>query len=125
MTPIFRQLPILMLPAMLAACEPPLDGPAHACPEISEQDYQAAITAGAASARASLSADGIGSVSESGSKQCVTYQTALKTCRRPVDFVIRYTLADGMVRYVRVAKGEAYRFNIHARPTSCEIIASR
>lgn len=116
----------LALAALLAACGPtyaPPNAPAIPCPQISAQEYDAAIAAGAARATASISANGMVAMETGpGSVHCATYQSSMRPCRRPVDFVIRYTLASGEVVHVRVPAGDQYRFRVQAQPTTCEIV---
>lgn len=117
---------ILALAAALGACGPryaPPDAPAIACPQISAADYDAAIAAGAARASATIYQSGIVSMETgAGIVHCATYRSAMRPCQRPVDFVIRYTLASGDVLHVRVPAGEQYRFRVQAQPTPCEIV---
>ncbi|HWK35044.1 hypothetical protein [Sphingomonas sp.] len=95
------------------------------CPEISAADYAAAIARGATSATASISASGTASITTGpGIVHCATYPGALKPCRRPTDYVIRYALPDGRTVHVMVAAGQQYRFRVGATPTTCEIVGS-
>lgn len=114
----------------LASCGPayaPPDAPVRACPAITADEYQAAKEAGAAYATAKVRADGaVFLTTGPGVTHCATYKTGtMKPCRRPVDFVICYELADGSLAYVMVPKGETYRFNIHRGPIHCEILEGR
>lgn len=111
----------------LAGCGPayaPADAPAHACPGISAEEYSAAKAAGAASGTAKVKADGsVWVTTGPGVVHCATFKgSAMKPCRRPNDFVIRYEFADGSVQHVKVPKGETYRFNISRGPMHCEIL---
>jgi hypothetical protein len=117
---------MLLLAAALGACGPsyaPPNAPAIACPQISAAGYDAAIAAGAARASATINPNGMVSMETGpGSVHCATYRSSMRPCRRPVDFVIRYTLASGDVLHVRVPAGEQYRFRVQAQPTPCEIV---
>lgn len=107
----------------LSACEPAMTGSAKPCEAISEANYRAALAAGAASGSATIHPDGRVSLETAGIEHCAKYKGKLKVCRRPYDYVIRYTLADGSTHFVKVPAGERYRFNVHARPTTCEILS--
>jgi hypothetical protein len=122
-----RKLTVLGLFSVgLAACGPsyaPPDAPARACPQISAAEYEAAIAAGAASATATIAEDGVVSIRTGpGVVHCATYASAMRPCRRPNDFVIKYQLSDGEVVYNLVPAGKQYRFRAAAQPTSCEIV---
>ena len=110
----------------LVACGPnyaPPNAPARACPQISVAEYDAAIAGGAASATATISASGMISMQAGpGIVHCATYQSSMRPCRRPNDFVIRYSLADGEQIFVRVPAQKQYRFRVQAQPTPCEIV---
>ena len=112
--------------AALSACGPrwaPPDAPARACPEITADAYETAKAGGAAYAVARVGADGAVSMTTGpGVVHCATYTSAMRPCRRPNDFVIRYTLADGATTHVMVPKGETYRFNVRRGPVHCEIL---
>ncbi len=117
---------LLALAAALGACGPsyaPPNAPAIACPQISAADYDAAVAAGAARASATINQSGMVSMETGpGSVHCATFRSSMRPCRRPVDFVIRYTLASGDALHVRVPAGEQYRFRVQAQPTPCEIV---
>ncbi|MBM3129487.1 MAG: hypothetical protein FJ009_12775 [Chloroflexi bacterium] len=117
---------LVVLALALSACEPayaPPDAPGIPCPQISAAEYDAAIKAGATRATATISADGIVSMeTEPGTVQCATFRSSMRPCRRPNDFVIRYTLANAQIVHVRVPAGEQYRFRVQAQPTPCEIV---
>ena len=111
----------------LSACGPayaPPDAPSRACPSITAEDYEAAKEGGAAYATAKLSASGVVSMTTGpGVVQCASFKgTAIRPCRGPNDFVIRYELADGSVQHVMVPRGETYRFNLRRGPVHCEIL---
>jgi hypothetical protein len=107
----------------LTACEPAISGTAQACYAIDEAAYRAAIASGAAAGTGTLNNAGISTLSTSGTTYCRRYRGhGSKRCIRPVDFVIKYTVADESVRYVRVPAGVPHRFNTNARPTPCELI---
>jgi hypothetical protein len=116
----------LALTLALASCGPsyaPPNAPAIPCPQISAAEYDAALAAGAAHATATISASGMVSMETgAGSVHCATYQSSMRPCRRPNDFAIRYTLANGEVVHVHVPAGEQYRFRVQAQPTTCEIV---
>ncbi|MCX7841206.1 MAG: hypothetical protein N2559_17345 [Anaerolineae bacterium] len=119
----------VVLGLALGACEPafaPPDAPALPCPQISAAEFDAALKAGATGAIATINADGtVAMETGPGSVQCATYRSPLRPCRRPNDFVIRYTFADGRVVHVRVPAGTEYRFRLQAQPTPCEIVVNR
>jgi len=121
-----RLFSILTGSALLASCGPsyaPPNAPAKACAEISAADFAAAVKAGATQGDATISQSGIVSIDIGpGVVQCASFKSTVTPCRRPNDFVIRYSLADGTKTHVRVAAGEEYRFRLAARPTTCEII---
>ncbi len=107
----------------LTSCEPVVNGIPRACYAIDEAAYRAAIASGAASGTGTVNEAGVASLSASGTKHCGRYRgLGPKPCIRPVDFVIKYTVADGSIRFVRVPAGVAHRFNVNARPTPCELI---
>jgi hypothetical protein len=115
------------LAVALAACSPayaPPSAPAHSCPNISAAEYDAAIEAGAARATAHVNANGVISIETGpGVVQCATFRnSAMLPCRRPNDFVIRYTVEGDESFYVRVPAGEQYRFNVRRAPNTCEIL---
>lgn len=118
------QITVLMAP--LTGCGPawaPPNAPAVACPRISANEFDAAIKAGATSANAVISRSGMVAMKTgAGVKYCATYQSTLRPCLRPEDFVIRYTLANGEIVHVRVPAGRQYRFRVQAQPTTCEIV---
>jgi hypothetical protein len=111
---------------MLSACGPsyaPPNAPAIACPQINAAEYDAAIKAGAAYAKATIGEGGMISMdTRPGVVHCATYRSSMRPCRRPNDFVISYASGNGGVTYVRVPAGEQYRFRVNAKPTSCEIV---
>ncbi len=107
----------------LTSCEPAISGTARACYAIDEAAYRAAIASGAAAGTGTINDAGISTLSTSGTKHCTRFRgRGSKPCIRPVDFVIKYTVADESVHYVRVPAGVPHRFNAHARPTPCEVI---
>ncbi len=116
----------LILVLMLTACGPSYAPPNAAsipCPQISAAAYDAAIEAGAASGSARIHENGMVSLENGpGEVHCATYSSAMRPCRRPNDYVIRYTLESGEALHVRVPAGEQYRFNVGARPTTCQIV---
>jgi len=122
-----RAFPWVAAAFAVAGCGPtyaPPNAPARACPSISAAEFDAAIRAGAARATASVSENGIVSMDTGpGVVQCATFGgTAMRPCRRPNDFVIRYSLASGETVYVRIPSGAEYRFRVQAQPTPCEIV---
>jgi hypothetical protein len=108
---------------VLTSCEPAISGTARACYAIDEAAYRAAIASGAAVGTGTINDAGISTLSTSGTMYCKRFRgRGSKPCIRPVDFVIKYTVADESIRYVRVPAGVPHRFNAHARPTPCEVI---
>lgn len=114
---------VTMVGAGLLACGPPAGATPVACEAIDAVAYQAALDAGAASARATISASGTVELVTSGAQACAKYRGSLKACKRSTELVIRYTLADGSVQHVRVPPGSWYLSNPNARPTSCQMLA--
>jgi hypothetical protein len=118
----------LVIPALLllGACGPswaPPNAPARACETISEAAFNQAIEAGAARGDAEIHSSGMVSLNNGpGVVHCATYTSAMKPCRRPNDYVIRYTPEAGEALFVRVPANEEYRFNVRARPHTCEIL---
>jgi len=116
----------LTVAALVASCGPsyaPANAPSAACQEISAADFDTAIKAGATRGEATISQSGVVSMDTGpGLVQCAAFKSAIRPCRRPNDFVIRYRLADGTMTHVRVAAGEEYRLRLAARPTPCEVI---
>lgn len=110
----------------LGACGPgfaPANAPSEACPQITAEEYAAAIEDGAAQATAKVSEGGMVSMETGpGIVHCATYNSSIKPCRRPNEFVIRYSFASGDVIHVRVPAETEYRFRIAAQPTTCEIV---
>ena len=118
----------LVISALLAlsACGPswaPPNAPAHACETISEAEFLQAIEAGAARGDAEIHSSGMVSLNNGpGTVHCATYNSTMKPCRRPNDYVIRYTTETGDALFVRVPANEEYRFNVGARPHTCQIL---
>jgi hypothetical protein len=112
--------------AMLAACGPsfaPLNSPTLPCASISEAEYRTLRENGAASGVARMHASGMTEMTVGpGVVHCATYNSNIRPCRRPNDFVIAYTLADGTMHYVHVPPNTEYRFIVQARPTTCQIL---
>lgn len=112
--------------AMLAACGPawaPLNAPTTPCEIITEAAYTAAREAGAAHGRAEIRNDGSVWLSNGpGVVHCATFNSAIKPCRRPNDYVIEYTQPDGAKFYVHVPANAEYRLNIRALPNTCQIV---
>lgn len=112
--------------AALASCgpqRPPNNAPTRPCEIISEAAYNAAREAGAARGAARLHANGSVSLDNGpGVRRCASGPAALRPCRRPADYVIEYTKADGEKFFVRVPANTDYRFNVHAAPNTCQII---
>ncbi len=114
---------------VLAACGPsfaPLSAPTMPCASISEAEYQALRENGAASAVARIHESGMVDMNAGpGVVHCATFNSSVRPCRRPNDFVIEYTLADGAKHYVHVPPDTEYRFVVSARPTTCQVLADR
>lgn len=110
----------------LAACGPawaPPDAPTTPCAIIDEAGYRAAREDGAAHGRADVYANGtVNLVMGPGVVHCASYSSAMRPCRRPVDFVIEYRQAGQPTFYVRVPANAEYRFNVHAAPNTCQIV---
>jgi hypothetical protein len=110
----------------LGGCGPawsPLSAPSKPCQTISEIEFNTAVEAGAARGDAKIAKDGTVSLTNGpGVVHCATYTSALKPCRRPNDYVIRYDTEEGAPQFVLVPANEEYRFNVKARPHTCEIL---
>ncbi len=115
---------VTVVSAALIACGPPAGATPVAYEAIDAAAYQAALDAGAASARATISASGTVDLVTSGAQTCAKYRGSRKACKRSTDSVIRYTLADGSVQPVRVPAGSLYLSNPNARPTSCQVLVT-
>lgn len=113
---------------VLAACGPTWSrpgSPAYACPTITQAEYEQAIAAGAARATARIHTNGVVDLqSGPGVQHCATYSSTPRVCRRPVDYVIAYTTAEDDQIYVRVPANAEFRFDVHNRPHTCEILAN-
>jgi len=112
--------------ALLSACGPawaPPNAPTRACETIDLAAFDAARDAGAAVGRARIHESGMVSMDIGpGVSHCATYNSTMRPCRRPNDFVIEYTQVDGAKFYVRVPANTEYRFNVHAAPNTCQIV---
>jgi len=110
----------------VSACGPtyaPPNAPALPCPQISLEEAEAALRAGAARGTARVYENGTVWLDNGpGIRHCATFTTAMRPCRRPNDYVISYTFPDETVIHVRVPANEQYRFRVGARPTTCEIV---
>ena len=105
----------------LSACEPVAVGAPRPCEAIDEMAYHQALDRGAAKAQARIHPDGMVDLKTSGIEHCSTGKGLRKVCERPGEYVLHYVLADGSDAWVRVPEGATYRFNVHARPTTCEM----
>jgi acetyl esterase/lipase len=112
---------------LLAACGPayaPLNAPTVPCATISQAEYQTFRDNGAASAVARIHESGMVDMTAGpGVVHCATFNSSIRPCRRPNDFVIAYTLEDGSQTYVHVPPNTEYRFVVRARPTTCQVLA--
>jgi hypothetical protein len=121
-----RALTAPVLVATLSACGPawaPANAPTNPCPTITQAEFDAAIEAGAAQGRARIHESGMVDLSNGpGVSHCATYNSTMRPCRRPNDYVIDYTTVEGEHLYVRVPANEEYRFNVRSRPHTCELI---
>ena len=112
--------------ALLSACGPawaPASAPTRPCDTIDAAEFAAAREAGAAVGRAVIHENGTVSLDTGpGVRQCATYTSAMKPCRRPNDYVIEYSQTNGEAFYVRVPANTEYRFNVNAAPNTCQII---
>lgn len=122
----FRRGALVIGLLALAGCGPsyaPPDAPARACPEITQAEFEAALADGAARGDARIHPSGMVDLGFGpGVVHCATFNAPMRPCRRPNDLVIRYQVEDGPDRYVRAEAGSQYRFNVNARPTTCEIV---
>lgn len=114
---------------VLASCGPafaPLNAPTVPCASISAGEFQSLRESGAASAVARIHESGMVDMTTGpGVVHCATFNSSIRPCRRPNDFVIEYTLADGAKHYVHVPPNTEYRFVVSARPTTCQVLAGR
>lgn len=112
--------------AVLSACAPqwaPPNAPTRPCATIDEAAFNAAREAGAAIGRARVYENGTVSLTNGpGVTHCATFNSAMRPCRRPNDYVIEYTPPDGEKFYVRVPANTEYRFNVYAVPNTCQIV---
>lgn len=121
-----RKLLAGMTLLLLAACGPsfaPLNAPTVPCANISEAQYTTFRENGAAYAVARIHESGMVEMTAGpGVSHCATFNSSIRPCRRPNDFVIEYTLVDGSKHYVHVPANTEYRFVVSARPTTCQIL---
>ena len=86
---------VMVLSALLAlcACGPswaPPNAPAHPCPAITEAEFNQALEAGATRGDAEIYTSGMVTLTNGpGVEHCATYNSTMKPCRRPNDYVIR------------------------------------
>jgi hypothetical protein len=115
-----------VLAASLAACGPsyaPLDAPSRPCPEISEAAFEAALADGAARGDARIHPSGRVDLSFGpGVVHCASFNSSERPCRRPNDLVIRYEIDGEQTRFVHIPAQTQYRFQVRARPTTCQIV---
>lgn len=116
----------LPLAVALVACGPtyaPANAPSRPCPQVTQSEFEAALASGAARGDARVHASGIVETTFGpGAVHCATFRRRPRTCRRPVDLVMRYAFDGGEPVYVRVPAGSQYRFNVGAEPTTCRIV---
>lgn len=121
-----RMSGLMVVLSMLAACGPawaPPDAPTIPCETISEAQYNAAREAGAAQGRARIYENGTVTLSTGpGVQHCATFSSTMRPCRRPNDYVIEYTQTDGSKLYVMAPANSEYRFDVRARPHTCQIV---
>lgn len=112
--------------AELAACGPsyaPLDAPSRPCPEITQAAFEAALADGAARGDARIHESGVVDLSFGpGVVHCAAFNSSERPCRRPNDLVIRYEIDGNQTRFVQVPAEAQYRFQVRARPTTCQIV---
>lgn len=116
----------LALGLVLCACGPswaPPNAPTRPCEIIDASAFNAAREGGAAVGRARIYDNGTVSLNTGpGVQHCASFNSTMKPCRRPNDYVIEYTQANDEVFYVRVPANTEYRFNVHATPNTCQIV---
>jgi len=121
-----RALIAPVMVATLGACGPawaPPNAPTIPCATITQAEFQAALDAGAARGTARIFESGMVDLTNGpGVQHCATYNSTMRPCRRPNDYVIDYTTVEGEHIYVRVPANEEYRFNVRSRPHTCELL---
>lgn len=112
--------------ALLAGCDNvSFNAAPEPCPEITEAEFEAALSNGETRGDVSVSALGVVSTDIRGSmKSCRSTPgpNAVETCRRSRDLVVRYETARDGVFFVRVPSGKWHRFNPRAAPRTCQIM---
>jgi len=123
-----KQTAICLMALALVGCGPawaPANAPTTPCEIIGETEYREALAAGATRGTAQVREDGSVWLQDGpGTRHCSTFTSALKTCRRPNDYVIEYTQTDGQKFHVFVPANTEYRFNVRALPNHCQIVLS-
>lgn len=111
---------------LLTACGPawsPLDAPARPCETITQAAFDEAVADGAARGTARIYESGMVDLRTGpGIVHCATFNSSIKPCRRPNDYVIAYTTVEGQTLHVRVPANAEYRFKVGNRPHTCEIL---
>lgn len=121
-----RALAAAGIATLLAGCDNvSFNAAPQPCPGITEAEFEAALSNGETRGDVSISALGVISTDIRGSmKSCRSPPgpSAVETCRRSRDLVVRYETAGEGVFFVRVPSGKWHRFNPRAAPRTCQIM---
>jgi hypothetical protein len=115
---------VVVLGGMLAGCDH-FNQPSEPCPEISEAEFESALSAGETRGDIQLSADGVLSATIGGSlKTCRRAQGAIggEVCRRSRDLVVRYATPQRGTFFVKVPSGRWHRFEARNSPGACRLL---
>jgi hypothetical protein len=119
-----RWLIAVVLCGVLAGCDN-FNQPSEPCPEISEAEFESALSAGETRGDIQLSADGVLSATIGGSlKTCRRAQGAIggEVCRRSRDLVVRYATPQRGTFFVKVPSGRWHRFEARNSPGACRLL---
>jgi hypothetical protein len=121
-----RMLAAATLAATLTGCDNvSFNAPQQPCPEISEAEFEAALSNGDTRGDVEISSLGAVSMRIGGSmKSCRTPPgpNPVETCRRSRDLVVRYETASDGVFFVRVPSGKWHRFDPRNAPRTCRLM---
>ena len=121
-----RLLAMATLAATLTGCDNvSFNAPPQACPEISEAEFEAALSNGDTRGDVEVSALGVVSMKiERNMKSCrgAPGPNQVETCRRSRDLVVRYDTASDGVFFVRVPADKWHRFDPRKAPRTCQLM---